>query len=198
MKLYYTAHKEGFVQNKIEQSIGGFQSLNSIPNEQISNIFNDLSQLALQDKKDEYFAFILKNELGYDVEDIEVYFDYPINSLDQQTNFCKFEIAAVLLNSSGFMERVANRNSKPYNAEFYSADGVDNAVGLGTLANNGLLGIWLKRSLIQDRVDQALSEQKLIEDFNNSVQLDEVEKISMKINWTTAGYYGGGVGGNNI
>lgn len=198
MKLYFTAHKEGFVQNKIEQSIGGYQSLNPISNEQISNVFGDLSQILNQDMKDEYFAFVLKNELGYDVENIEIYFDYPVNSLDQPTNLCKIEIAAVLLNDSGFMERIANRNSKPYNAEFYNAEGEENAVGLGALANNAVLGIWLKRSFLKDKIKESLSDDKLIENYNNSIELEDVEEISMKIKWTTSGYYGGGVGGTNI
>lgn len=185
MKLYYTvASQENIAQKKIDYSLGGFKSSSQVPNGMIGNLFSELSLLALDRKLNEYIALVLYNDTGDEVSDITVYFDYPVDGNAAQTNLCKFEIAAVALNETdNSMEIVENIYAQPYNAEFHEADGVANAVNLGSLVNNKGIGIWIKRSIIDSRVTDLFDPDTLNDNYVNSVTPLKVEEITIKINW---------------
>jgi hypothetical protein len=78
------------------------------------------------------------------------------------------------------MENIDNSESLPYQGEFHEADGEENAVNLGNLQTNGMLGIWLKRSIVST---VKKTNDQLYDDFVNGVVQSQREDIQIKLDW---------------
>jgi hypothetical protein len=151
MKLYYTSPTaQDAIQADPRLSLGGYKALSPIPNSAFDSLFGEISQFLLSKDipEDEYIGLILKNETGSAVTNLWLWFEYATDC------YSKFLVAAVdlSLDSAGVykMEHIPNRNSAPFYAEFYEASGVENAVSIGNLAIDGMLGLWFKRTLVDD------------------------------------------------
>lgn len=166
LKLYYTTTKgEDEEQQKASNSLGGYKSSNLFQNDSFNNCFGDISTYTINNNnQDQYIGLILKNE-GASKTNINLYFDYPEDS------YSKLYIAAVDLATDsdgfGYMENVQTFHSSPTYGTFYEANGVDNAVNLGDLAQNEAIGIWIKREMLVDTIKEDLDDF-VIEDPENS------------------------------
>ena len=203
MKLYYTTPTgENVVQADSRLSLGGYKSLSPLPNDTFDNLFGEISQFMLsKDPEDEFIGLILKNETGAEVDNLWLWFDFPTGS------FSKLLVAAVNLtadaNGKLYMEHIPTRNSKPLYADFFEANGQANAVSLGDIDIDGMIGIWLCRQLIADLASTVQVETNLYTvDPNNAdlvvpVVLAKSDSISVQMVWG-ASYYGSPVGGELI
>ena len=193
MNIYYTTPQvTGAVQPFKEFSLGGFKSSNLV-----NDLFSDISMYTEDKMQDEYVGLILWNDSGELAESIELWFNYPVDDNNIQTNLAKLSVAAVALDSKNTMQHVGNSSTKPSNVTFYEADGQDNAVGLGDLDINKGLGIWIKRSLIKERITAKKVNDTLNYNYQNNIQLITLEEIKLSINWGTQ-YYPGNLGADNI
>jgi len=186
LKLYYTTTKgEGELQQKPSNSLGGYRSDSLFKNDSFNNCFGDISTYTVQNNnQNQYIALILKNE-GATKTNINVWFDR------NETCYSKLFIAAVdlTLDSDNFsyMENVQTLHSTPTYADFYEAEGEDNAVSLGDLAQNEAIGLWIKRDILEDVIVSDLSDI-VEEDPNNSDRviqkdLDTEDLIEMKMSY---------------
>jgi len=183
MRLFYTITSGvDQIQPKPSNSLGGFRSSSPVPNGTFSNLFGEISKLTVQrGDRPQYIGLILRNETGAAVTNVEIWFDYPEGA------YSTFRIAAVALTANGQMEDVPNSYSKPLNATFFEANGSANLVGVGDIAQDGQLGIWIERTLDIDliRQTQANIYEPTAEDPRRfqPIELDKVEDIKINIKW---------------
>lgn len=187
MFLYYTiVSAENNIQQKPQLSLGGFKAINKVDSNKLNNLFSDISQLTVANySQNLYIALILRNELSADCENIKIFFTYPENC------YSKLRIAAVNLveDKDGFlqMEHVETPNSKPLFAEFFEADGVDNAVNIGDLEPGESVGIWIERELLIDFINE--DQSKVYEPDTNiptrykERELEKEDNIQINISW---------------
>lgn len=184
MKLYYTTSagtdKE---QKKTVNSVGGYKSSTRVPNSQLNNLFGDISTYTYQNDKTHYIALFLNNDTGSDVSDVELYFSYPENC------YTKLEIGAVTPTQDAdgeyYIERLNDYDSAPYSVIFYEANGESNKVNLGDITNGSSLGLFVKRTLSKDVIDD--DYDNLVEkdgDTYSQKQLDQQDSIDIVISWT--------------
>ena len=203
MKLYYTSiTAENAVQTDPRLSLGGYKALSPLPNDAFDNLFSEITQFMLsKTPEDEFIALVLKNETGAEVNNLWLWFSYPDGC------FSKYLIAAVDMTADANgvlqMEHVPNRNSKPLYADFYEASGQVNAVEIGTVAIDGMVGIWIQRSLIDGLTDSIQAENNLYKTDPNNADLvvpivpDKQDAISIHMEWG-ATYYGSPIGDDII
>jgi hypothetical protein len=201
MKLYYTnSVNQDQIQNDPRLSLGGYKALSPLPNDAFDNLFGEISQFLLSKDipEDEYVGLVLKNETGVAVENLWLWFEFPVGS------YSKFLVAAVDLvadaNGVLAMEHIPTKNSKPIYADFYEANGINNAVSLGSVEIDGMLGLWISRQLIADLASLVQSDANLYTtDPNNSdlvipVVPTKQDSISIKLVWGADYYYGADIG----
>ena len=187
MRLYYTTITfDGDTQGKSEYSLGGFKSVTPIQNDLLGNLFSEISLYGIEKNSKEYIALILRNETGAEVDDVSIWFDYPLNTI------VKLEVAPVAYTTQ--MEAVMTVNSQPFNATFYEANGHANAINIGNLGINGMVGLWFKRFILQDVVILQKQNDYLIANHGNP--LVNNEEVVVNIMWN--GVYGGSLGVNNL
>lgn len=185
MRLYYTV-SSGYndPQSKLVNSLGGFKSSTPVPNDQDNNVFDELSLLSLVKGKTQYIGLILKNELGVEVKNVQLWFETPEGS------YGSFQLAAVQTdkNNEGqpFFETIPDIFSKPFYAEFHQATELDKAT-IGDMEIDQEIGLWLCRSI---------DKKTVIEDYNNVAEKDTAtenrykpiekateESIAFQISW---------------
>ena len=176
MRLYYTIiSKEEDPQTRPDLSLGGFKSSTIVPNNSLSNLFSDISCYSVSEDQNEYIAIALVNEEAGIVNDVTLYFDYPV---DVQKNI---EMAFVSFNASGEMEVIPNPYATPYNAEFNPADGVANAINIGNLVAGAKIGVWFKKIILKSVIEALYSNTSLDENGNPE---EANEDIPLVITWT--------------
>lgn len=177
MKLYYSTIEETDAEQKQPRfSLGGFISSTVVPNNSIENLFGDITPYTIRNNRDEYIAVMLKNTTGSTATGVTIWFEYPT------IQRYKLLIAAVTPNANGEIEHIDNQYSQPYNATFYEADGVGNAVNIGDINDGDFVGLWIKRELLMDEIATLESDDYIEEHYNDTVNQDEV--VSMKIDYT--------------
>ena len=185
MIFYYTStlgiNKE---QLNPDLSLGGYIS-SLIPNSRINNLFGDITSLGIDRNEPVYIGLFLKNTTGASITEVLLWFDYPTNC------YSKLEIAAVIptvdLENNPVIEQINSIFSAPYNGTFYEANGQANAVDLGDIAKDGLLGIWFKRTILKDiiladyagQVTKPLGQDMYIESV-----LGTQDEIDINLSWT--------------
>lgn len=176
LKFYYTNISEnGGIQTRSDLSLGGYKSATVVPNDSVGNLFSDISVYSVRENRDEYIALTLVNETGAEVTDVILYFDYPENRQKD------IELAFVSFNLSDEIEIIPNSYSKPFNATFNAADGVDNALNIGTLAVGAKIGVWFKKILNVSNIKLPYGDSSLEDNGNPSI---EIEDISLIVSWT--------------
>ncbi len=185
IKLYYTTpEREGAEQIRPMLSLGGYRASNTIPNDEIGNLFGEITDLSVDKNKDEYRAIIIRNEGTNTIMNVRLWFEYP------EKSYAKFLISAVemFVGERGelAMEHVNTIFSRPMYAEFFEAKGEENAVTIGDMDAGAQIGIWLKRVLDIDMITQC-KESNLEYDHQTKlfkeIPLETVEEIGLVIDW---------------
>lgn len=172
LKLYYTTPiEQDRLQDRPDLSLGGFKSGTPVPNAMFNNLFSDISCYSVNNNQDEYIALVLKNETTDPLVNVRLWFNYPAEAQK------KIEVAAVELNSGGQMEIVGNPYTRPLYAEFFEADGEVNAVSLGRMGSEGVLGIWFKKTINTSVILDQETDISLYENGNPVPGTEEIEII---------------------
>lgn len=120
-------------------SLGGFISTTLVPNSNFGNLFSDISYYSISENRDEFIAIGLLNETGINLKNVTMHFIYPEGCQKH------IEVAPVAFNSNGEIEVIPSTYDRPYNAEFYEADGEENAINIGDILIGGKVGLWFKK-----------------------------------------------------
>lgn len=199
IKIYYTtAVGQDEIQDKIQLSLGGYKSSTPFKSGELNNLFGEITDYTITvADQDQYIGLVVKNESSSVVENINLWFIYPVSGC-----YSKFYVSAVDLstdtNGVKYMESITNINSKPVYSEFVEADGTDNKQDLGYLEAGGMFGLWIKRELIE--VNIAADKVNLVQtDPNNSdkavqIPVSQSDLIQMYMSYdelgiSIAGYY---------
>jgi hypothetical protein len=165
-------------------------------------MFGEITQLALsQNRGSEFIGLILKNETEDPVENLWLWFEYL------EGCYSKLLIAVVDLtedsNGVAFMEHIPTRYSRPIYATFYEANGVENAVSLGSVEAGAMLGIWIERQFTEGLASEVIKEENLYEtdpdnsDLVRAIIPEKSDSIVLNMVWGEE-YYGGPLGGGLI
>lgn len=122
MMIYLTGANSSLVkspdapQTDTAKSLGGYVSSTPVPNGELNALFDLISSYTLEKRKRETIALGLVNKLSQAVTNV------TLKIVVDKENLATFRIAAVALNNSMAMEKIANRYAEPMSAEFHNAD----------------------------------------------------------------------------
>lgn len=156
MRLYYTTvGEQNSLQNKPINSLGGYKSSSPVPNGSLNNLFGELSMNAIKNMRDEYIGLMLVNELGVTKNGVTIHFVYPSDS------YSEYKIGANTPAVDGdgynYIEQLPDRYSKPLYTDFVSA-GVGNEFSIGTMLNGAMVGVWIKRELLESFIKSDMED----------------------------------------
>lgn len=187
MRIYHTVSSKPLdPQPKVGLSLGGYRSSTYLRNDSLGNMFGGVSMYTVKNSnQDQYLAFVLRNELGFDIENVKLWFEYD------EDCYSNILVAAVNMSTDSdgnlYMEQVRDINEKPLYAEFFEANGEANAVDIGSLVGSETVGLWFRRSLLIDKIkeDQDKIYEKLPTDEYRyrEVVLPKFDSIDIKISY---------------
>lgn len=189
MQLLYTgASSFQAQQTDPSLSLGGYISSSIMPNNGMNSIFSDISWQGAKDRKVEVRGLILQNLLGFDVTDVIFGYQYPTDP-----NFT-LEVAFVTVNPNTpqLIEKIPNGESSPYFATFVEANidpsaSVDNSVDIGPMANNTMIAIWFRRTILGMFTPPSFPDITTERDYWKNLAdptIDSIKSISLKIKYT--------------
>ena len=103
-------------QNDAGKSLGGYVSSTPVSSGEVNALFDLISSYTLEKRKRETIALGLVNKLPQAVTNV------TLKIVVDKENLATFRVAAVALNNSMAMEKIANRYAEPMSAEFHNAD----------------------------------------------------------------------------
>lgn len=103
-------------QNDASKSLGGYVSSTPVSSGEVNALFDLISSYTLEKRKRETIALGLVNKLPQAVTNV------ILKIVVDKENLATFRVAAVALNNSMAMEKIANRYAEPMSAEFHNAD----------------------------------------------------------------------------
>lgn len=186
IELYYTGSlKGGTEQTNFAKSTGGYISSTKVPNGNFNNLFSSLSLYGINNIKEELIDFEiiglgLKNISSNILKNVTFWVEKEDNSVGD------FYIGIVEISEDAngqYIERIPNRNSLPYYAEFHDINGINKKVNIGDLAGNKVLGLWIKRIIPKDKIENQFSNQILYNNFKAEQKNLKKEIIHFKIEW---------------
>lgn len=186
--LYTGASNYQAAQNDSNLSLGGYISSSTVPNDQLNNLFSDISAQTSQQKRSECKGLILKNTLEAEVKDVIFGYKYPTNS-----NF-KLEVAFVNINTNNpqQVEKIPTAQATPYYATFNELDittSENNSQNIGDLNVNDSILIWFKRTILDSTslptfstLDEEVEFWKLMSNptYNQIKEIEFVIKYSVE------------------
>lgn len=188
MKLYYTT-TTGYdgEQTNINRSLGGYKSSTPVLNDDFDNLFGEISVLTIRNKKDEYRAMVLKNDMSVSARKIKISMSIPNDSISV------FRVATGAMSvpdKYGFrkMENITSPYSKPFNANFIDM-GADSVLEVGDLAPGGEIGLWVCRHIDTEKAKEQYNNVCTV-DINDPtgrryvpVSLPKEESVDLIISW---------------
>ena len=172
--LYYSGAKElDAIQRDSFKSLGGFISGSPIPKDTLEAIFDEVSELAKQQGKEEIRAVFIKNVGTLDITDLKFYFTIPVG------NLATYKVAFILPNSSGQIEEVENSSSFPVFSTFVDANGIGQQQTIVGAPNDlkigESVGMWIKR---------IIAKQSVVACSVVSASPDTIETLDLQFDWT--------------
>lgn len=133
------------------KSLGGYASKSLIPNGFLTNIFSTITKTTVNQNQKEIRLIVLKNLLSVTATAVRIWSVVQ----DAPTGFSKVKLAAVAPATDpkcGFQyfETVFNDQAIPYQATLDYHEGEANAIVVGDIAPNAMIGIWIQRELNMD------------------------------------------------
>lgn len=185
MNLYYTTSAgENQTQPKTTASLGGFKAGNTVRNDDFDNLFGEISVYTVSQGRDSYIALVLKNDLPQDAENVKVWIE------EESDTYCNFQIAIVQMTTDqegvAVMEKTRDPYSRPYYAEFATL-GVDNKGEIGTMTPDSQYGIWLKRIVNKESIEENSNNLYEPDPTNphrvRAIKKDKEEKFRVCVSW---------------
>lgn len=152
MKFYYTgATTYNTPQTNAALSLGGFLSSSEIQNDVFSNIFSALSILSKSNLKRDSILIALKNTYNETIQDVTFDFNTP----DWTKLLSEFSIAFVASKTDDcgniVFDKITNSEALPFvTLDILSA--TNNSFNIGDFAIGKVIGIWLVRKVLKDKV----------------------------------------------
>jgi hypothetical protein len=109
------------------KSLGGYVSSSLVPNGELNVLFDLISTYTINKHRDEYVAIGLVNKYDKTMRNLR------LSVIAGPDDICRFDVAAVTLDSNFAMEQIPNRYAQPINAEFHNVDFVRAYVDLNIL-----------------------------------------------------------------
>lgn len=178
MKLYFSdISQEGQPQSESRLSLGGYCSSTLVPSGQLNALFSEVSTYTLEKNRSEYIFIVIKNEFENVVKN-------PLLWIEKEnSHICNFKFAIVEPMPSGEFESTQSPFNKPLYAEFYTADGKEDAIELPSLNQGDILGLWIERSI--DSENPQVKNRNNCEYLykNYDIENDKIESVLLKISW---------------
>ena len=155
MELFYTT-SAGFNQLQVEpiKSTGGFKSSTTPKNDDFDNLFGEVACYSINQNRDEYLALMLVNTTGATATNVQLWLVPPV---DPEVPYSNIQVAAVLPanDSEGNpkIERTRDRYARPFIGTFADATEASRLV-IGDLAVGESLGLWFRRILLIDNINE--------------------------------------------
>lgn len=178
MKLYFSdISQEGQPQNESRLSLGGYCSSTMVPSGQLNALFSEVSTYTLEKNRKEYIFLVIKNEFENVVKHPQLWIE------KDDSHICNFKFAIVEPMPSGEFESTQSPFNKPLYAEFYTANGIEDAIEMSPIDPGDMLGLWIERSIDSEnpQVKNRNNCDYLYENYD--LEVDTVEKVSLKIEW---------------
>ena len=161
MKLYYTVSSyQDTPQQNIGLSLGGYRSSTFVRNDEMNNLFGDISLMSLKQNKSQFIAIMMKNELDVVAGNVRLFFSFPMPTQ------CIYQLAAVIptkdSDGNDVMERTETIYSKPMYGTFVSPTEQSPAI-IGDMQPGQQVGLWICRSLDLDAA---------MEEYNDVAEID--------------------------
>jgi hypothetical protein len=182
LRFYYTTSEgQDAIQDRSYLSVGGFKAQNLVPNEELGNLFNEVTPITIKENRYQYIGLMLKNESADDYVDVLLGIQYPDNC------YSDIQIAVVDLATDAegyrYMERVDNMYSRPYVGDFADIEITEEApdgVNIGDLTAGEMVGIWFRRKLDLEtiKVDQIPYEVDVLPRYRER-ELPTEDEISL-------------------
>ena len=180
MKYYYTTSSgQNEIQPKPALSLGGFRANSPILNDEFANLFDEITSYTITKNKNEYIALMLRNETGEDKTNLQLWVTHPEDA------YSKYQVAGVIPTVDGdgnpYIERIETRTSKPFYVDFEDAEETSK-YDLGDLVDEGQLGIWIKRELLLDLIEEAECDVYEDDPENPRRFKEKIQSLSDSIN----------------
>lgn len=186
--LYTGANAPNVAQINPEKSLGGFVSSSLVPNGRLGNLFSAISKTAVIEQREEIRMIALKNTTGNPITGLVIY-----TNNKNKSYFLKIAAVASGLNSKNelMFEQLMDGQSLPYQAELSQHEGNDNALDIGDIANDQVIGIWVQRELDitkypelikQENQNSPLTTDQLVAAME-AQSVEKEEEIELIIKW---------------
>lgn len=181
---YTTATKGNVAQPTNSLSIGGYKSSSMVKNDDINNLFDEISLYGMSQGRNEYRAIMFTNNTPVVMKNVRMYFDKVGNP------FCDFSInvTATVKDEEGndWMERVADIYSKPMMGDFTNPT-IDVPTIIGDISPNSTIGIWVQRSFNKQRVEEEYNKVAVKSNENTrryiAVEKETEEGYNLVMEW---------------
>lgn len=187
MQLYYSnSQTAGGEQKNPQLSLGGYISASIIPNNLLNNLISDVSKLLIEDLISETFLIVLTNTLDNDVDNVKIWYDYPVDDEDENVSQVTLKLAPVSpsVDDCGdyVFERLISPQASPVYGTFVEANGNGNAIDIGTIESGKSVGIWIEKTINEDNA-QPLTCDQLYQNFTDEVEVDIKQTINFYIHY---------------
>lgn len=153
---YTTSVKGLSPQSNNNLSLGGYRSSTPVKNDDINNLFDEISLYGMSIAKNEYRGIMFTNNTPVIMKNVRLYFE----KIGEP--FCDFglNVTSTVKDEDGndWMERITDIYSKPLMGDFILMPTKDNPVIAGDINPNTSIGLWLQR---------VFNKQRLEAEYNN-------------------------------
>lgn len=182
---YTTSVKGGHQQPNNSLSLGGYKSSSIVKNDDLNNLFDEISLYGMSEGKTEYRAIMFTNTTPAPMNNVKLY----VEKIGEP--FCEFaiNITSTVKDPEGndWMERVQDVFSRPIMGDFKNLPTKEDPITIESIEPNEVIGIWVQRTInrkkVRDEYDNvAVKSQEHIRRYV-SVEKDREEGYSLIMEW---------------
>ena len=174
MKLYYTGASSYLApQTNSKKSLGGLMSSTLVFLDVTNSFFSSIPNVPSGKILRETRCYVLKNETGADVTGCKIWYE---NTSSTPTTSLRMSLVIPGTDSCGnrFVEEIVNESASPIAANFLDNRGEINALHLPTILPDGLIGVWVERTINGSMIAKETScdnlYQKYLEEPKQHIQ----------------------------
>jgi hypothetical protein len=183
--LYSGAEAPNKQQTDPNKSLGGYVSSSQIINGKLNNLFAPITKEDVKNNRTSTRLVVFKN-------DNSIKTNFKV--FTTHTALATYQVAAVSPGldslSNPIFELIQDEQGIPYQATLSSCDTLPNALIIGTIAANTIIGIWIKRTLALENftaldgiVDNDITCDEL-EDLLTSPSNSSIEEGQLIFDWS--------------
>lgn len=147
---YTTSVKGGNPQSNISLSLGGYKSSSIVKNDDLNNLFDEISLYGMSEGKTEYRGIMFTNNTPVPMNNVKLY----VEKIGEP--FCDFglNVTSTVKDSEGndWMERVPDIYSKPIMGDFKLLPTKEDPITIESIKPEEVIGIWIQRIINKTKV----------------------------------------------